>query len=1024
MMQNQFFILCSNGKVYAIQGIDEENLLDTSTQEFQDTTCVLNESIAKLLNVEIISSLRVTSKISSFCVVENFFDKFLIICCSDVILIIQKGNVTRIKYPKYIDMIQKVFNLDNFVIGITATGSFVEICPVTKIIRKIGLHTELEIMKSIDEIRILESNEEYIELLTLFRSENHERQMKVIDFPSLNCKSELMLPEISWLVSQPKSSINMYFICGFKNADGFIQSIEIKSITEADPEQRFNKLLMKGHFDEAESYAKTCGLDLEPLYEARVKKTLMDLSIEKKSDTIERKFADLMKQMPLIEDKHFIISLRKSNDIPNRACLTQFLEFIQNNVDTNKFVEEIKEINQLLLRLETLRLIDPQDSNLEWKKFLNEKDMMRTAMDYFRSDVLLSCLVWSRHASSIIPNMNLQQFYKWLNNIRTTVEPFQLIQWLKHFTPCFLQIYPNETTILVDWCLNRTQSLQFSSKWPEIGLEFINNIQKIFDDIKFMFVDVRRSFHFNMEKIQKLIYVLEEMVVLKKRYHLTMSLDDYRKNSFEETAFKLLQRIQTHNIQNLVNDFLYPVFLEHGLSPEETIVKYINFLARNKNLGFFQERAVIAIDLLNNEENRLNSALLILKVSPVPWSNAVLPLAELGMKSNHPLASLIFVEYKNQAIKIIKIKYGWPVDYFDLQQDRIKLALRILKVNNGDMLSDIKTLVASSPDIAYDANFFLIHRLIELGRIDDFVEFISSLEKESENSNALFTKTINILIREIESEALESEQIKNNIEAVKILMHRLKETIDEFKFEYNTKLMSNMKHIIKLREEFSFDVCLKDLKNSEDKLKWLNMGIYKIAKEVSETLSIDKIWNKVNLLSQAFQEDTIKLYDMLCHELNNIFITCKVIDWLCEATEMIVIKDQIENVVKFVALLMAQQIMHLENNGFQMKQVYDPLAFPLAYEFLIKCLSQYDIFYNNAIMEFLSWIVLVKSLYPSGIINVTRNSRIIDCKIFAATIANGHSSSNGHRRESLSIFETIEENNINVVQVNVYFFLY
>ena len=215
-----------------------------------------------------------------------------------------------------------------------------------------------------------------------------------------------------------------------------------------------------------------------------------------------------------------------------------------------------------------------------------------------------------------------------------------------------------------------------------------------------------------------------------------MSLDDYSKNSFE-----LLQRIQIQNMRNLVNEFLYPLFLEHGSLLEDTIIKCINFLATNKNLGYFQERAVIAVALLKNEGNRLNCALLILKVSPVPWSNEVLPLAELGVKSSHPLANLIFVEYKNQAIKMIKIKY-WPVDNFDLQQDPTKLALRILKVNNPEMIEDIRTLVASSPEITFDAYLFFINRLIGLGRVDEFVEFISSIETEAQ-IHELLTKTIN-----------------------------------------------------------------------------------------------------------------------------------------------------------------------------------------------------------------------------------------------------------------------------------------
>lgn len=759
-------MLCHNGKIYKIKNIEEEQLLEISNLD-TDATCCLNESILKTINIERISNIRFTSNINSFCIVPDILNDIFIVTCDKHVTVIQGGEMTKIQHLAHTGSIEKIFNLEHYIVGLTVNGELIEICPYTKILRrKIDVkNIDSEI---ITDMRILESNDEYIELLTLSNSVNDARQMKVIDYPSLSVKNELTLPTESWLVSQSKSAINMYFIAGFKNENNFLQRIELKSITEADPEERFKKLILRGHFDEAESYAISCGLSLAPLHESRVKKTLFELSELKKPDEVEEKFYVLMKQLEKIEDKSFLVSIRLSNNIPDRTCLTKFLEYILQNIETNKYPEETNEINELLLRLETLRLIDPFDTNLQWRKFLHQKDMQRVAMDYFKTDVMLSCLIWSRHATSIIPQMNLEKFYKWLEGMRSTIEPFQLIQFLKHFTPCFLQIFPDETTHLVDWCIGRTRALQFSPTWPEIGLEFINNIKVIFEGIEYLFVEIGRLHHFNMEKILKVICILEEMVVLKKNFHLTMSFDDYSKSSHEETAFKLLQRIQINNIKKLVNDFLYPIYMENGSTPENIIVRYINFLAQNKNLGYWQERAVISIDLLNNEDNRLECALLILKVSPVPWSDAVLPLAKLGSTSNHPLANLIGIEFKNQAIKVIKIKYGWPVDYFDIQQDRIKLAQRILRVNNMDMIEDIKILVKSSPDIKEDAYFYLMEKLVQLGRLDDFSAFVQSIVAE-DNSQEVYEKGIRVFMVMLDDVYLVEEQnAMDFIEASKV----------------------------------------------------------------------------------------------------------------------------------------------------------------------------------------------------------------------------------------------------------------
>jgi hypothetical protein len=45
-------------------------------------------------------------------------------------------------------------------------------------------------------------------------------------------------------VSQQKSAVNVYFIAGAENENKSIQIIEIRSITETDPEQRFKKLFL------------------------------------------------------------------------------------------------------------------------------------------------------------------------------------------------------------------------------------------------------------------------------------------------------------------------------------------------------------------------------------------------------------------------------------------------------------------------------------------------------------------------------------------------------------------------------------------------------------------------------------------------------------------------------------------------------------------------------------------------------------------------------------------------------------
>lgn len=1007
---DEFIVMCANGKVYKVRNIDEQRMSDAIKPDSEDTV-EFNDSLVNSATLEKVATSKLSKTILAFCCVQTFDGEMYIASGADSIYFITSNHIERIKYPQNIKQIKKIFNLENFVLGLTDSGDFAEICPYTKTVCVVKKSNEM-----IDDLRVLESNDEYNELLVL-----SNESMKVLDFPSMTCKTELSLSGPTWLVSQQKSDVNMYFISGTTNENNFVQTIEIKSIIETDPDERFKKLLLRGHFEEAEEFARQSELCLEPLYEAKVTKSLLTLqNMEAASSRFEEAFKEFMGHLTTIEDKKFLVTLRLF-EIPDRASMTEFLEYLLANIETNLYLNETNEINELLLRLETLRLIDPDECNLRWIGFLYQKDMARIAMDYFKSDVLMSCLIFSRHSSSIMPSLNLEQFKKWILNIPSNIEPFQLIQWLKHFSACYFQLYPNEMSHLVDWCLERTRALQFSNSWPEIGLEFISNINEIFQDVKFLFVDIRRSYHYNMEKIQQLIFTLEEMSVLKKSYHLTMTLDDYSKRSIEETAFRLLQRIQMHNLKRMVNDFLYPIFTERGGSPEETIVRYIQFLCTNKNLGFWQERAVASIELLHNEENRLRSALLVLKVSPVPWSNVILPLAMLGSTSSHPLAKEIYIEHKTQAIKMIKVKYQWPVDYFDLQQDRVKLVFRIMKVDKPEMIEDVKTLVKSSPDIARDAYFHLLLNLAEKGRIDEFMQVVEDLEEQNlELCQTLFEQIGNTFVRIIDDEEFEDKTEADNLmEAAKLLLKQLRALSDDFKTTFHEQRLKKLQMIVRVREEFQFNLRLQTLGKTDEKFRMFDEGIQIIAKEVTTTMSLDRMWSKMDLLVKTFAFNRLVGFKMMCEKLNNLYITCRVIDVLNSSVDSFE-KSEIASAVDLAVLAISQQISYFENNLKPNFENFDPLAFPLTYEFLMKSLVHFDLVHHEFIINLLQWLHIGRRYYPYDVIDATKRERIVDSGIFSSSTHNGHASGS-KRRETFSLFEEFDDKVTTVKEVNTDF---
>lgn len=1005
-INDEYYIMCANGRLYKLHSVEDKQLSESLSNTIpENETFLMNETYVGA-SLDRITKLKYPNEIYSFCCIQTYTGERYIVSGVDCIYFQTVDSMERVSYPKNIKPIKKIYNLENYVLGLTEDGEFVEICPYVKSIFKLpSKDGELPF----DNLIVLESNEQYIELLTLSKiNSSNERTMKILDFPTRECKYELTLPEVAWLVTQPKSSVNMYFVSGTKNVAGFVQQIEMKIITETDPEQRFKKLLLRGHWDEADKFAKEFDLSMEPLYQARIKKMLLDLNgLHQKQAVFTVNFKNVMEMLSLIQEKDFLMSIRLT-EIPDRSSMTTFLEYLLQNIDTNKNVEETNEINELLLRLETLRLIDPEECNMEWMNFLYHRNMARAAMDYFKNDVLLSCLIWSRHSSCIMPKLEILKFRKWVSTIPNTIEPFQIIQWLKHFAPCFLQSYPNEMNMLVDWCIERTRSLQFSNTWPEIGLEFINNIMGIFNDIQFMFVDIRRSCYSNIEKIQSMIFSLEELSVLKKTYHLTMTLDDYIKESIEETAFRLLQRIQIQNFKKMVNDFLYPIFMERGSSPEASIVRYIKFLSQNKNLGFWQERAVIAIELLHNEENRLQCALQVLKVSTVPWSDAVLPLARLGTSSSHPLANSIFIEYKTQSIKILKAKYNWPVDSFDLNNDRIKLVFRILKINSADMIEDIRTLVNSAPNIAGDAYFYLMNRLTELGSVDALIDLMKIFELEVEDCWKLYERTVNKFITIIDQEIVVGQPIEHYMEVIKLFVTRLASVSDRSLIKSLECSIKNIKNVIVLRREFKFETNLKDLRKQEVKENLFLNGINIISTEIRDKYNVVSMWSRLDMLCNSLEYYRLTGCFKLCEKLDNLYFTCHIVDSMTETIDEVSNMDVVK-IVDLVVLMIVQQIKYYEENLSSVHDIYDPLTFPLAHNMLIKCIPQFESSSYTSVQELIRWTLIGKGYYAPDVVEVTRSNRTINKQIFDTKL-NGNAESNlKAKRESFSIFENFEQ---------------
>lgn len=139
-----------------------------------------------------------------------------------------------------------------------------------------------------------------------------------------------------WLVQQPKSAVNIYYVTGNAHDKQQVQEIEMKILSETQPSLRLNKLIRKGRLEEAEEFAKQFDLSLQLIHQAKVRFSLAQLATSKypEGEMQQQVFTRTMDVLKMIDDPKFFVTVRMAA-IPERNMKKQFLRFLLDKVDVS-----------------------------------------------------------------------------------------------------------------------------------------------------------------------------------------------------------------------------------------------------------------------------------------------------------------------------------------------------------------------------------------------------------------------------------------------------------------------------------------------------------------------------------------------------------------------------------------------------------------------------------------------------------------------------------------------------------------
>lgn len=296
----------------------------------------------------------------------------------------------------------------------------------------------------------------------------------------------------------------------------------------------------------------------------------------------------------------------------------------------------------------------------------------------------------------------------------------------------------------------------------------------------------------HMDTLNQMLSVLHELAELKSEFNLTIKLDSYSGHDLDHTVLNLLQRVQINHLRKLLTHFIMPLFLKSNRSPDAAMAHYIEFLVENRKFtGQWQEKAVLVIEMLTNEEDRLQLSLLVLNNAPVPWIDDLRPLIGYG-QSSHPLAAEIVAKHQLQVVKMIRIRYDYPAN--TAGNNDMQLVYRIVRLGRETMVAEIQSIVKLMPQLATDICVYCIVHLIQHEQLEVALGFFDDLmaASSSKGVEALFTRF------EIAFKTATAMYMQNVVHLLKIIASRsisqeVRASIDDLNVVYKLRSVYGIK---------------------------------------------------------------------------------------------------------------------------------------------------------------------------------------------------------------------------------------
>lgn len=578
------------------------------------------------------------------------------------------------------------------------------------------------------------------------------RDLLLIRLPNFEIENVIQVAKESFLtfgMQQTKSETSSIFFLEKKSVNNETTAetkIEYcaRALVETKPSKRYERLVKKNMFDQAQSLAIQWGLDMEPLRKAKLEYLV---ERDSKNGSIVDLEGQIMDILAKIEDDAFVIDFCLSIPVSSVKQLSFLLRFCQKRLQKEQCQASEYQANffySSMKRLGTYKLVmlDEVDAGFDfesWKEFLycNLQEEMQKVL----SKGLVHCaiIIWRRHyleqslSDQIVPILQSIpdhlhcSFYKdWLEYelmpvIDNAVVRTKTYQWIieraiitedqfnspESALELLEIIFGEKSNPLHPSVASSTLSLV-----PATPGQFVRHVKSLAPQTAYQYFGGIRAEAENLKK------QLQDIIYLKQHHQFDISLLEYCQNTPSSISLALLDRVSAHELfeQHIMEHFL-PYTKTHGLDMENLLLEYAQELLSeteaSQSMNNWEPRICTIFNQISKCDKKIDLLIDVLKHCSIPWTENIDQMIQTcremegGWRAHELKDQIRFIE-----IRKMLIDYG--IEYFSISDsEESKSIIRHItcRVDQENSLNDALQFADAQPYIKLQDIFALRLRM-------------------------------------------------------------------------------------------------------------------------------------------------------------------------------------------------------------------------------------------------------------------------------------------------------------------------